>query len=152
MSFRPFSMHKRRLTRLFLRFLRFSTNGVGERPACPQFSKNSSPLLSIFPVRHDYRMNGREDEQSSAQGCAAGSPQGRKPLKGKDMPQFLVAGYLPDDFDPSQMDEAAGRKIHAFNQRDGGRRCPEIGLRPWGREVAASADRWRSPHHRRAVP
>ena len=32
------------------------------------------------------------------------------------MPQFLVAGYLPDDFDPSQMDEATGRKIHAFNK------------------------------------
>jgi len=44
------------------------------------------------------------------------------------MPQFLVAGYLPDDFDPSQADEAMGR------------------------EVAAKADRWRSPHHRRAVP
>jgi hypothetical protein len=32
------------------------------------------------------------------------------------MPQYLVAGYLPDDFDPSQMDEATGRKIHAFNK------------------------------------
>ena len=32
------------------------------------------------------------------------------------MPQYLVAGYLPDDFDPSQMDEAAGRKILAFNK------------------------------------
>jgi hypothetical protein len=32
------------------------------------------------------------------------------------MPQFLVAGYLPDDFDPSQMDEAAGRAIHALNE------------------------------------
>ena len=32
------------------------------------------------------------------------------------MPQYLVAGYLPDDFDPSQMDEEAGRKIRAFNK------------------------------------
>ena len=32
------------------------------------------------------------------------------------MPQFLVAGYLPDDFDPSQVDEAMGRKIHALNK------------------------------------
>ena len=32
------------------------------------------------------------------------------------MPQYLVAGYLPDDFDPSQMDEAAGREIHALNK------------------------------------
>jgi len=32
------------------------------------------------------------------------------------MPQYLVAGYLPDDFDPSQMDEATGHKIHALNK------------------------------------
>jgi hypothetical protein len=31
------------------------------------------------------------------------------------MPQYLVAGYLPDDFDPSQIDEATGRDIHALN-------------------------------------
>ena len=32
------------------------------------------------------------------------------------MPHYLVAGYLPDDFDPSQMDEAVGREIHALNK------------------------------------
>jgi hypothetical protein len=32
------------------------------------------------------------------------------------MPQFLVAGYLPDDFDPSTVDEAMGRDIHALNK------------------------------------
>ena len=32
------------------------------------------------------------------------------------MPQYLVAGYLPDDFDPSQADEATDREIHALNQ------------------------------------
>jgi hypothetical protein len=32
------------------------------------------------------------------------------------MPQYLVAGYLPDDFDPSQMDEATGLAIHALNE------------------------------------
>ncbi len=32
------------------------------------------------------------------------------------MPQFLVNGYVPDDFDPSQMDEAVGRAIHALNK------------------------------------
>ena len=32
------------------------------------------------------------------------------------MPQYLVAGYLPDDFDPSQVDEATGRAIHALNK------------------------------------
>ena len=32
------------------------------------------------------------------------------------MPQYLVAGYLPDDFDPSQADEATVREIHALNK------------------------------------
>lgn len=29
--------------------------------------------------------------------------------------KFLVTGYLPDDFDPSTMDEEVGRNIHALN-------------------------------------
>ena len=32
------------------------------------------------------------------------------------MPQYLVAGYIPDDFDPSQVDEAMVSKIHALNK------------------------------------
>ena len=32
------------------------------------------------------------------------------------MPQYLVAGYIPDDFDPSSVDEAMGRKIHELNK------------------------------------
>ncbi len=32
------------------------------------------------------------------------------------MPQYLVAGYIPDDFDPSQVDEEMGRKIHELNK------------------------------------
>ena len=32
------------------------------------------------------------------------------------MPQYLVAGYLPDDFDPSKMDPAIGPAIHALNK------------------------------------
>src|ERR1700743_4021179 len=32
------------------------------------------------------------------------------------MPQSMVAGYLPDDFDPSQVDEAMGRQIHALSK------------------------------------
>ena len=31
------------------------------------------------------------------------------------MPQYLVAGYRPDDFDPSTIDEATVRNIHALN-------------------------------------
>jgi hypothetical protein len=32
------------------------------------------------------------------------------------MPQFLVNGYLPDDFDPSTVDEAMVGDIHALNK------------------------------------
>lgn len=32
------------------------------------------------------------------------------------MQQYLVAGYLADDPDPSQVDEATGREIHALNK------------------------------------
>ena len=32
------------------------------------------------------------------------------------MPQYLIAGYLPDDFDPSQQDEAAVEQIYALNR------------------------------------
>jgi hypothetical protein len=32
------------------------------------------------------------------------------------MPQYLVAGYLPDNYDPSLADEATGRDIHALNK------------------------------------
>lgn len=32
------------------------------------------------------------------------------------MPQYFVAGYLPDDFDPSTMDESVGPAIHALNK------------------------------------
>jgi hypothetical protein len=32
------------------------------------------------------------------------------------MPQFLVSGYLPDNFDPSTMDPAAVEAIHELNR------------------------------------
>ena len=32
------------------------------------------------------------------------------------MPQYFVAGYLPDDFDPSKVDPAMGPAIHALNK------------------------------------
>jgi hypothetical protein len=32
------------------------------------------------------------------------------------MPQYLVAGYIPDDFDPSLVTEEMGRGIHALNK------------------------------------
>ena len=32
------------------------------------------------------------------------------------MPQFLVAGYMPDNYVPSPEDEAMGQHIHALNK------------------------------------
>ena len=32
------------------------------------------------------------------------------------MPQYLVSGYLPDDFDPSAQDQAVIEEIHALNR------------------------------------
>lgn len=32
------------------------------------------------------------------------------------MPQYLVMGYLPDNFDPSALDEATVNAIHALNK------------------------------------
>ena len=32
------------------------------------------------------------------------------------MPQYLVSGYLPDNFDPSTVSEATGEEIHALNR------------------------------------
>ena len=32
------------------------------------------------------------------------------------MPQYLVSGYLPDNFDPSTQDEATMEAIHALNR------------------------------------
>lgn len=32
------------------------------------------------------------------------------------MPQFLVSGYLPDNFDPSTVTEAEAEAIHALNR------------------------------------
>lgn len=32
------------------------------------------------------------------------------------MPQYLVSGYLPDNFDPSTMDDSTVEAIHALNR------------------------------------
>ena len=32
------------------------------------------------------------------------------------MPQYLISGYLPDNFDPSTQDEAMMEEIHALNR------------------------------------
>src|SRR5690242_7705919 len=48
----------------------------------------------------------------------AGQPSRPKPLqkKGEIMPQYLVANYLPDNFDPSTVTEAMIEEIHALNR------------------------------------
>jgi hypothetical protein len=54
--------------------------------------------------------------------CRRDRPEGNwaagKPFqeKGEFMPQYLVANYLPDDFDPSTVTEAMIEEIHALNR------------------------------------
>ncbi len=70
------------------------------------------------------------------------------------MPQYLVANYLPDDFDPSTVTEAMMEEIHALN-----REMIAAGVRKFacGISPAGSAKTLRSParrqgaRHRRAV-
>ena len=52
------------------------------------------------------------------------------------MPQYLVANYLPDDFDPSAVTEAMIEEIHALN-----REMIAAGVRKfaWGISPAANA-------------
>jgi hypothetical protein len=39
-----------------------------------------------------------------------------KTILGDDMPQYLIAGYLPENFDPSTQDEAMVEAIYALNR------------------------------------
>jgi hypothetical protein len=50
------------------------------------------------------------------------------------MPQYLFATYLPDDFDPSTVDEATIKQIHALNREliAAGTRKFACGLSPAG--------------------
>jgi hypothetical protein len=60
------------------------------------------------------------------------------------MPQYLVAVYHPDDYDPSVETEATIEEIHALNRELICRR-QEVRLRPFpGQrcEVAAGAAQW----------
>jgi hypothetical protein len=46
----------------------------------------------------------------------AGQRARLKTILGDNMPQYLLAGYLPDNFDPSTQDEATVEAIHALNR------------------------------------
>jgi hypothetical protein len=51
------------------------------------------------------------------------------------MPQYLVANYLPDDFDPSTVSEAMMEEIHALN-----REMIAAGVRKFACGVSAAAN------------
>jgi len=70
------------------------------------------------------------------------------------MPQYLVASYLPDDFDPSVITEDMVEKIHALNREliAAGVRKFACGICPGRqRENGAEAARRQGARHRRAV-
>ena len=51
------------------------------------------------------------------------------------MPQYLVANYLPDDFDPSTVTEAMMEEIHALN-----REMIAAGVRKFACGISAAAN------------
>jgi hypothetical protein len=70
--------------------------------------------LSIFRLPNDYRQKNDELRFLSEQETSH-----RKQVtenKENFMPQYLVANYLPDDFDPSAVTEAMIEEIHALNR------------------------------------
>ncbi len=70
------------------------------------------------------------------------------------MPQYLVANYLPDDFDLSTVTEAMMEEIHALNREmiAAGVRKFACGISPAGkRKDATKAVRWQGASHRRTV-
>jgi hypothetical protein len=62
----------------------------------------------------------------------AGPPEDQTRIKGEIMPQYLLANYLPDNFDPSTMTEATVRVINDLNDEleAAGARLMACGLSP----------------------
>jgi hypothetical protein len=72
------------------------------------------------------------------EGRATGPPEDLrlKTITGeKIMPQYLVANYLPDDFDPSTVTEAMIEEIHALN-----REMIAAGVRKFACGISAAAN------------
>ncbi len=70
------------------------------------------------------------------------------------MPQYLVANYLPDNFDPSTVTEAMIEEIHGTQPRTDCCRYQEVRLRHCParqREDAAEEARRQGTRHRRTV-
>jgi hypothetical protein len=63
---------------------------------------------------------------------ATGPPEDQTRIKGEIMPQYLLANYLPDNFDPSTMTEATVRAINDLNDEleAAGARLIACGLSP----------------------
>jgi hypothetical protein len=68
--------------------------------------------VSIFRRRNDYRTK-NDDRRFLSQ---TGTSHQNETKEKKVMPQYLVANYLPDDFDPSTVTEAMMEEIHALNR------------------------------------
>jgi hypothetical protein len=63
---------------------------------------------------------------------ATGPAEDQTRIKGEIMPQYLLANYLPDNFDPSTMTEATVRAINDLNDEleGAGARLMACGLSP----------------------
>jgi hypothetical protein len=63
---------------------------------------------------------------------STGPPEDQTRIKGEIMPQYLLANYLPDNFDPSTMTEATVRAINDLNDEleAAGARLMACGLSP----------------------
>ena len=74
------------------------------------------------------------------------------------MPQYLVANYLPDDFDPSAVTEAMIEEIHALNRELMVRCSSPMCHTPRPRSIWAVSGYWKPPmwtrhsHGRERVP
>jgi hypothetical protein len=89
---------------------------VTVQPVTRMFEKSFSPL-SIFCLLSDYRTKEHElrfpiyRKREPERVIANYRKQGEEV-----MPQYLVASYLPDDFDPSTVTEAMVEEIHKLNR------------------------------------
>jgi hypothetical protein len=99
-------------------FASFSTNGIAERPvypqppspAFPQVSRNkkSSPLLSIFSVPEDYRMN-----DPARRAVLPATTKRRRTMK------YICLGYLePGKFEGMTEDERHAVLDECFEHND----------------------------------
>src|SRR5882757_1391373 len=123
-------------------FRSFERMEAGERPTFPGFSRNNSPLLSIFGFPNDYIVK-------------AGQLAGPKIIRYRKRRNHaaIFGCWLPSRrLRPVSNGRSGGPRYPRAQQRDDCCRRQEIRLRPWGREVATKADRWQGVRHRRAVP